>query len=178
MDAEHNHYAPPTAHIQHNTYPLSNSYIYENVELATRRSRLAAFLLDWLIAFLLFLPFWFGPVTGLNSPELRIYGAFFTLAGTITIAISNLYLLARNGQTIGKKLLNIKIIRTDHRTRAGLGRILIRRYLPFAFLFVLSPLISFFIQSINYLWILGIDRRCLHDLLADTDVVRILPPAQ
>jgi uncharacterized RDD family membrane protein YckC len=81
------------------------------------------------------------------------------------------WLVATNGQTIGKRMVGIKVVRTDG-SPASFGRIFLLRNvvstLP-AFL----PFIGLLYQLvIDPIFIFQESRRCLHDLIADTTVVR------
>ena len=81
------------------------------------------------------------------------------------------WLVATNGQTIGKRMVGIKVVRTNG-SPASFGRIFLLRNvvstLP-AFL----PFIGLLYQLvIDPIFIFQDSRRCLHDLIADTTVVR------
>jgi uncharacterized RDD family membrane protein YckC len=70
---------------------------------------------------------------------------------------------------VGKKLAGIRIVRSDG-SRAGLRRIfLLRSVVPGVFGAI--PLIGPFFSLIDTLFIFGEERRCVHDLIADTIVV-------
>lgn len=84
-------------------------------------------------------------------------------------AVYQLVQLHRTGQTFGKKVLGIKIVRTDG-SRAGLGRIfLLRMFVPG--LAGAVPFIGPLFSLADPLFIFGEERRCLHDMIADTIVV-------
>jgi uncharacterized RDD family membrane protein YckC len=97
---------------------------------------------------------WFG-ISGLLIVGLFIYTAV---------------LVHRNGQTIAKKLLNIKVVRTDG-SKAGLGRIFWLRNVVIVVLSVI-PVLGVLVSLVDPLFIFRDNRRCLHDLIADTKVVR------
>lgn len=88
-------------------------------------------------------------------------GVFFVLQG---------YLLATQGQTIGKKLVGLRIVRSNGE-RAGFGRLIGLRY-GVGFVIVMVPLIGAIYSLVDSLMIFRESRRCLHDLIADTVVVR------
>jgi uncharacterized RDD family membrane protein YckC len=94
-------------------------------------------------------------------PVLWSQGAFLLL---------NAYLLIAQGQTIGKRVLGLRIVRPDG-ARAAAWRVLGLRYLAFAPL-GLSPGLSLLGLVVDGLFIFRGSRRCLHDELADTVVVR------
>lgn len=85
--------------------PLSNPHLDEStieVEAATRGSRLAARLVDYLI--------WFAPLAFILFPCL---GPIVALLGWAGILIAQIWLLVTRAQTIGKKAVGIYIMRTD-----------------------------------------------------------------
>jgi uncharacterized RDD family membrane protein YckC len=159
----------------------------DGIELASRGSRLKAYIVDTLIymipiiivlvaaTFLEDSEMASGFVKGMENGDFNsvstfmpLYVGFVALSFTV-IFIVNLVYLYRNGQTIGKKALNIKIVRTDY-SRASLPRIIFLRYIVIGFLGGI-PGIGVFITFADYLMIFGKERRCLHDYIADTIVV-------
>ena len=96
---------------------------------------------------------------------------FFVMAALAALLIVNLVLLHRYGQTIGKRLFNMKIVRVDG-SRCSLPRIIFARWLPTAVLSMI-PLIGFLFTLIDPLLIFRADHRCMHDLIADTIVVKV-----
>jgi uncharacterized RDD family membrane protein YckC len=81
------------------------------------------------------------------------------------------WLVATNGQTIGKRLVGIKVVRTDG-SPASFARIFLLRNVV-NFLPTLLPYIGLLYQLlIDPIFIFQDSRRCLHDMIADTTVVR------
>ena len=72
---------------------------------------------------------------------------------------------------ICKRALDIAIVRTDG-SRMGLLRYIFIRVLPVGLLGAI-PYVGWLVSLIDPLLIFGKDRRCLHDLIADTIVVDI-----
>jgi uncharacterized RDD family membrane protein YckC len=103
---------------------------------------------------------------------LGLIGTVGMVAGFIILLIINLILLHRYAQTVGKRLLGIKIVRTDG-SRIGLRRIVFMRIMPIQ-LAGSIPYMSFGIgiSLVNVLLIFTPSRRCTHDLIADTKVVK------
>jgi uncharacterized RDD family membrane protein YckC len=75
-------------------------------------------------------------------------------------------LVARYGQTMAKRLLEIRVVRSDG-SKASLGRIFWLRNVVNGLISVIP--LYFFIDS---LLIFGERRQCIHDLIADTIVVK------
>jgi len=133
--------------------------------LAGRGERLLATVLDRALYIACMVPL-------LAVAILRADGALGpTLAfGVVAMAmlfIYNLVLLGAHGQTLGKRWLRIRIVRADG-SAADLGRLFgLRMFVPWLIGVFLGP---FFVLP-DLLCIFGNDRRCLHDMLADTIVV-------
>ena len=120
---------------------------------ASRLSRLGASILDGIIAGAAILVLIFV------LPEL---GLLFLLA----IIVVQTVLLTRDGQSVGKKALNIRIV--VHRTGENGG------FMPNVLLrVVVNGLLGFipFYSILDILFIFRQDRRCIHDLIAGTVVV-------
>ena len=145
------------------------------VEAATRWSRLAARLIDGLVCF--------APLPLLFFPCIGSLGALLGFAG---ILAAQVWLLVTRGQTLGKKAMAIAIIRSDGGV-PPVGWLLVREFaIPLAvgilrygghndpspagkvFQFLLG-----FVWLIDSLFIFSPTRRCLHDLVADTHVVKV-----
>lgn len=147
-------------------------------EAADRGSRLAAALLDLVmgpalvgIAAALAIPALLVARQG-GRPETWMFGVFIGGLGAafLGLFIWNLVWLHRYGQSIGKRLVKIRIVRADS-SRAGLARIFfLRMLLPN--LIGAIPLLGPLFTLVNLCFIFREDRRCLHDHIAGTLVVR------
>ncbi|MFU8805095.1 MAG: RDD family protein [Bradymonadaceae bacterium] len=167
-----NFYAAPAATV--NDY-YDEPALYSESILAERGTRFAAAMIDGFIMMLVIAVLGgvgavLGMATGGDSD--LMFGVIMVLLalGFMGLAGINIYLLHANGQTIGKKMLGIKIVRSDRRTRASLPRLIFFR-IGSVSLMGMVPFVGSFIQIANYLWIFGDERRCLHDLIADTAVI-------
>lgn len=145
-----------------------------DLELASRGSRLGAAIIDT-VPFMVI-----GGVAGFMEAMSSASGTsifegsrlLFVLAAALFMLILvaiNCMLLHRNGQTIGKKILGIKIVRSNG-DRIGLGRIFLLRALPMWLLGML-PFIGYLISLVDSLMIFRESRKCLHDDIADTVVI-------
>ena len=98
-------------------------------------------------------------------------GWVFVLA-VASYLILNGYGLAKSGQTLGKRLFGIAVVRADTLELASFWKLICVRALFFPLLFVVvyPPLI--FLPLLDLIPIFGKSRRCLHDWVAGTRVVR------
>lgn len=147
----------------------------EEQELAGRGSRLLAWFLDGVIASLMvWVPALIvAAATGVfTQPSDRFDFGLLTLPlflaalGFIAWAWITLLLVARYGQTMAKRLLEIRVVRSDG-SDASLGRIFWLRNVVNGLLAVI-PLYGL----VDLLFIFGERRQTIHDLIADTIVVR------
>jgi uncharacterized RDD family membrane protein YckC len=88
------------------------------------------------------------------------------LIGFAVWAWFTLRFMARNGQSIAKKLLQIKVVRANG-SRVSLGRLI---WLRNVVVWILSLIPLFGI--VDVLFIFGEARQCLHDRIADTIVIK------
>ena len=75
-------------------------------------------------------------------------------------------------QTIGKKLVGIKVARTDGSRATSLARIFWLRYLLNSVFMWCAIFAAASILSSTVCMIFGEQRRCCHDYIADTIVIR------
>jgi uncharacterized RDD family membrane protein YckC len=154
----------------------------ETLELASRWARLAAVIVDSLVAFILFTPAYVTNFAAIAQQSrgnpLAVWvnlaktgGWFYVgLLGALVVLAIDLVLLARNGQTIGKKLLGIKVVRVDG-SPVSLFRVFFLRYVCNTFL-TLIPLFGSLYSLVDCLMIFGESRRTVHDRIADTIVIK------
>ena len=150
---------------------------YEPNQLASRGKRLAAAVVDVFIFFPLVLLI-AQPLGLINiSDPVKMQGFNLDqnmqlfIIGQVLFLLVQGYLLHTQGQTIGKKLLKIRIVSLDDEL-LGIGQLYFVRYLTFS-LIAQIPIIGAFISMVNVLFIFGQDRRCLHDRLAGTKVIEV-----
>ncbi|KFE70764.1 RDD family protein [Hyalangium minutum] len=137
--------------------------------LAERGDRFVANLVD---SFILVLPFLGAGILGAILVRNGGSGGFAFLLGALgTLGVLGYQItLAQRGQSIGKRMRNIRVVRTDG-SPASLGRILLlRNGIPA----VIGSFCGIF-GLIDALMIFGDERRCIHDMLADTKVVQGSP---
>ncbi|MDH3643961.1 MAG: RDD family protein, partial [Gammaproteobacteria bacterium] len=102
------------------------------------------------------------------------------LLAVVSYLILNGYGLWRRGQTLGKMALGITIVNSggeadggDDLTPAPLWKLICVRALFFPLLFVVVVPWYTLLPLVDQLLIFGKRRRCLHDLVAGTVVVRV-----
>jgi uncharacterized RDD family membrane protein YckC len=164
-----NRFAPPMAHVEDMATEADSG------ELAGRWSRLGAALIDGILAGLVL---WcVSLLTPFNVFRPSLHNGLMvvmvenTLAGFVIFLVLHGYLLQTRGQTIGKMLLRIRIVRTDGST-ATLARLAGLRYFANSVL-ALIPVVGWLYGLADALMIFRQSRKCLHDNLADTIVVRV-----
>lgn len=153
----------------------------EDVALASRGKRLGGAMIDGLIGMAVGLPLMIA--TGIwertMQGEPMGFGdaVVWTVVGLILFLLIHGYLLAKHGQTVGKKLVGIRIVSHADGSILPFNRVFGLRYLPVS-LVTLIPLIGNLLVLVDALFIFGKERRCLHDLLAGTTVVNAVSVPQ
>ena len=163
-------------------------------DLAERGARLLAATIDELILLAIGLPMVIGAVPAVvamlaqgnaaSADTLELYtldpsavvSAMLGGSGTIISVLALIawcgvtaWLVATRGQSIGKRLVGIKVVRTDG-SRASFARIFLLRNLVNS-LPLLLPW-GWLYQLVDPLLIYQASRQCVHDKIADTAVVR------
>lgn len=110
----------------------------------------------------------FAPRSAALPDGIKLLLALY-LIGLAVYLVVQLVMLHRHGQTLGKRLMGIRIVRSDG-SRAGLGRLFLLRGLVPGLIGAI-PMLGMFFALIDALFIFADDRRCLHDRFADTIVV-------
>jgi uncharacterized RDD family membrane protein YckC len=165
-----NPYAPPHAVVADIIDPAAG------ILLADRGTRLGASILDGMIFMLMvYAPLIVGALLSAgtqtassetDSEAALGIGMVLALIGFLVWLGINITFMKNNGQSIGKKACAIKVVRRDG-SPASLSRLIWLRNVVNIFLGVI-PLYG----VIDALFIFGNARRCVHDHLADTIVVK------
>lgn len=138
--------------------------------LASRGARLAASLIDGLAAMVILLPalatVFFVEKSG-DVPAAVILLAAVSGIAFLGFAVYQISMVVRQGQTLGKKAMNIRIVNYSDGQIPSAGRLILMRYLVNSFLGRIIPLYAL----LDVLLIFGAERRCIHDYLAGTKVV-------
>jgi len=162
-----------------NPYQAPQASLEQDVShnmLAPLGSRFVAALLDGLLLLAIYLPVmyftgYFDGVTADNwEPSLaqEITAAIFGLA---LFFLVNGYLLKNYGQTVGKWMMGIGIRDMQGNLCDFVPMVLKREILWQLIAYI--PAVGIFIVLVDILFIFRADRRCMHDLLAETQVLAI-----
>ncbi len=141
--------------------------------LASRGSRFGASLLDGIFMALISVPviYFIEQSNMLNeiSPDSFLFNVTLSVTGIMLFFVLNFKFLKDNGQTIGKKIVGIKVVDLNG-DKAMMKDHLLKRYLTFL-LPSQIPVVGSIFQLVNVLCIFREDRRCIHDLAANTKVI-------
>lgn len=164
-----NPYAPP----QSNIIPPSDSA--EVQQLASPWQRLGASLLDAVIMMAIFLPvMWLGGYYT-RTMERAARGVSWDVEQLLWAPVGLIIMLALNwnhlgrGQTIGKGVLNLRIVRKNG-AAADRSHIILKRILPIQ-LIALVPFLGGLFAIVDSLCIFRSQRNTIHDDIADTKVI-------
>ena len=181
-----NPFAPPRANVADALADAAPHMI-----VATRMQRFLAVLVDISPGFVIGLVgvvMAFTMIPGLLSgnfnpatASIATFGLFFTVIGVASLGwlIWNIVLLYRYGQTVGKKALGIRVVRMDG-SRVSFARFFFLRWLAMAVIggivggicgALRIPFVGNLVGIADILFIFGPACRCLHDYVADTQVV-------
>lgn len=143
--------------------------------LASRWLRLAGAIIDGVISLCVTIPMIFliggfdnitrGPLPGVT------YSLVLSLASFIIFLLINYKFLKNDGQTIGKKVVKIKIVALDGSKALFSGHIL-KRY-AFYNILALIPIVGLVLSIISDVIIFGSAKRCGHDYVGGTKVVAL-----
>jgi uncharacterized RDD family membrane protein YckC len=100
--------------------------------------------------------------------QLLIMGPFFGLAGLLGLV--QWTLIARSGQSIGKRVLKTRIVRLDGSNPGFIHGVLLRSWVPSVVMLV--PLLGQIAALIDPLYVFFEDRRSLRDHIANTKVIQ------
>lgn len=164
-----NPYAAPQSNI------LVEPTSADGLRLASPWRRLGASLIDGLIVSIIFMPIMYLSGYFQRSVEQAQRGVTWTPEALLWAAVGLVVLIVVNwtfldrGQTIGKSVLQLRIVRKDG-SPADRIRIITKRLLPVQ-LIAQIPLVGSLLVLIDSLCIFRSQRNTLHDDFADTKVV-------
>lgn len=170
------------------------------VTVAGAGDRILAALLNQLFTFLVLLVPFVGLIALVIKNEGRIgsgeemFGLLFGttsfwvgLAGILAYTVIQIYYMSRDGQSLGKKIMRIRVLKTDGRNPGFVGTVLVREIAWSVLVAIIAAVIGLavgdngenainllaFLANFVLLFMVKRDRRTLYDILADTVVVKL-----
>ncbi len=147
-------------------------------ELAGRLERLAAVLIDALMGIIpgVAALAYSGGLEGVLKGQPLTTRQVLLVAGWSwgSFLAINSYLLFKRGQTIGKYLLDVRIVDLQGRI-APFWRVILLRYLLISAVASQLGVLGQLLSTADCLLIFQRSRRCLHDILAGTRVIKARP---
>jgi uncharacterized RDD family membrane protein YckC len=160
---------------------LSYKKEYRGLWLADPSTRIIASIIDiffvtntWLI--ILFPLAWVG---GLVSPYLppipEVVVSIILVVLFISAPVFQLYLIEKRGQSIGKKIMKIRIMHQSGAKPSSDRLFFMRYFVPAAIMAI--PLVGWGFLLFDLIYLFNEDRRTLRDLMAQTIVVKWPSPS-
>lgn len=170
------------------------------VGIAGAGDRILAALLNQLFTFLILLIPFAGLIVFAVKNEGRIVGSeeivglllgmtsfWVGLAGILAYTVIQIYYMSRDGQSLGKKIRRIRVLKTDGRNPGFVGTVLVREIAWSVLVAIIAAVIGLavgdngenainllaFLANFVLLFMVKRDRRTLYDILADTVVVKL-----
>ncbi len=170
------------------------------VTVAGAGDRILAALLNQLFTFLILLIPFVGLIVFAIKNEGRIVGSeeivglllgttsfWVGLAGILVYTVVQIYYMSRDGQSLGKKIMRIRVLKTDGRNPGFVGTVLVREIAWSVLVAIIAAVIGLavgdngenainllaFLANFVLLFMVKRDRRTLYDILADTVVVKL-----
>ncbi|HGN6337561.1 TPA: RDD family protein [Neisseria gonorrhoeae] len=170
------------------------------VGIAGAGDRILAALLNQLFTFLILLVPFVGLIAFAVKNEGRIGGreeifglllgmtSFWVgLTGILAYTVIQIYYMSRDGQSLGKKIMRIRVLKTDGRNPGFVGTVLVREIAWSVLVAIIAAVIGLavgengenainllaFLANFVLLFMVKRDRRTLYDILADTVVVKL-----
>lgn len=138
--------------------------------LASPGTRLGAVLLDGLVYLIGVIPFVvMAGLSGGGGDE--VFAMLALIAPLVILVCVQWYLIATTGQTIGKRMLGIKIIKETGEDVDFVSGVIMRAWIPGAIGAI--PLVGPIFNLVDPLMIFGDGHQCLHDRIASTKVISV-----
>lgn len=152
----------------------NSANLQPKTQLASRQARLGASIIDSIIQLLILMPIleathFVDYIHEEKAPPLELSISLLVISYLIYIG-THYYFIKKNGQTIGKRILNIRIENTNGGV-ASFNTIIFRRYL-FTTAISSFPAIGIVLLSVDTLLIFRNNHACWHDDFAKTRVVK------
>lgn len=170
------------------------------VGIAGAGDRILAALLNQLFTFLVLLVPFVGLIAFAIKNEGRIVGSeeivglllgmtsfWVGLAGILAYTVIQIYYMSRDGQSLGKKIMRIRVLKTDGRNPGFVGTVLVREIAWSVLVAIIAAVIGLavgdngenainllaFLANFVLLFMVKRDRRTLYDMMADTVVIKL-----
>ena len=179
------------------------------VDLASPMKRIGAALLNSLLSLIVYIPLivsilngeggYLDRVRGLEegaSPEFDTTWLMIGLAVLAVYCVMQLYFMSRDGQSLGKKILGIRVLKTDGTNPGFFGTVFMREGVYYFLLGLVAGIVAYAVQVVTgnaqiFEWVSNLlqlaaylvclvmlfqvknDRRTLQDYLAKTVVVQL-----
>lgn len=158
----------PASSTPASTYPTAPIQSASNTgsTLAGRGARLGAVILDFLIMCACLIPA-FIAYSGFGSEGLAMLLLLLCILGLI---VAQATFLTKRGQSMGKMIVGIRIVKVSDESLPGFVKTVLLRWLVPGLLSGI-PYLGIIFGITNTLFIFRDDRRCIHDLIAETKVI-------
>lgn len=142
-----------------------------HTQLAERSTRFGAVMLDNLIFMACLIP---GIIQLFiaNSDGGKKVGFSLMVVGFLGLLIVQIVLLVNYGETIGKRTFGIRIVRVSDERIPGFVKVVLLRQGVTGIIAVI-PYVGQVFWLADALFIFRDDKRCLHDLIAETKVIKV-----
>lgn len=149
--------------------PMEQEEVHD-LPLAGRGRRLGAVLLDSLFFLIAGLPMFIGIFTG-NQSEPNVPLLIVGLLLMLALTVYNIVLMFTQQQTLGKRVLGLRVVRSNGERCSGSRYFWLRSVL--VGMIGNIPLVGPLFAIVDPLMIFRESRQCLHDNIADTNVVQL-----
>ena len=105
-----------------------------------------------------------------DNDTLRIIGGILLGLGFLALLIVQIYLLSTRGQSVGKKIMKVKIVKYLDDSSPGFVHACLLRLIVPGFINGI-PIVGSIFPLVDACFIFSEERRCIHDLIAGTKVV-------
>lgn len=171
---DQNPYAPPT---QFDQAVTSSGDDEDEVQFpAEPFDRFLARLVDGLLALCLIVPWMILlfaiDVLTVEDLKNKFFARLMIMPAALPLSIYQWMLISRTGQTIGKKWMRIRVVKLDGSPVSFGDGVATREWVTQALNFI--PCVGPLVNLVGYLMIFGEGRRCLHDRIAGTKVIKTL----
>lgn len=162
-------FAPPNAYVE-------DVKAAGEAELASRGIRFLAVIVDALVGgaiawVLQYIPAYKALILESNAADPIGLHVKSIVIGYLLFLLLHGWLLVTRGQTIGKLACGLRIVRSDG-SKADAWRLLGLRY-GLGYLLIMQMVIGMIYGLIDSLLIFRESRKCLHDTIADTKVIKL-----